>query len=97
MASTTAIAEMDGIVRLLTGKYALMNLIPYNATAALDYRRPAVESSHRPDALSARPRHPHHGAQFGWTGCRWRLRPVARPQPGANRLPSAKNHPARSR
>ncbi|WP_150430821.1 RNA methyltransferase [Dechloromonas sp. CZR5] len=36
-------AEMDGIVRLLTGKYALMNLIPYNATAALDYRRPPVE------------------------------------------------------
>lgn len=35
--------EMDGIVRLLTGKYALMNLIPYNTTAALDYRRPAVE------------------------------------------------------
>jgi 23S rRNA (adenine2503-C2)-methyltransferase len=36
-------AEMDGIVRLLTGKYALMNLIPYNTTAALDYRRPPVE------------------------------------------------------
>lgn len=35
--------EMDGIVRLLAGKYALMNLIPYNVTAALDYRRPAVE------------------------------------------------------
>ena len=36
-------AEMDGIVHLLSGKYALMNLIPYNTTAALDYRRPAVE------------------------------------------------------
>ena len=35
--------EMDGIVRLLTGKYAIMNLIPYNATAALDYRRPPLE------------------------------------------------------
>ena len=35
--------EMDGIVRLLTGKYALMNLIPYNTTAALDYRRPSLE------------------------------------------------------
>ena len=34
--------EMDGIIRLLTGKYAIMNLIPYNATAALDYRRPPV-------------------------------------------------------
>jgi 23S rRNA (adenine2503-C2)-methyltransferase len=36
-------AEMDGIVRLLTGKYAIMNLIPYNTTAALSYRRPPVE------------------------------------------------------
>ena len=35
--------EMDGIVRLLSGKYAIMNLIPYNATAALAYRRPPVE------------------------------------------------------
>jgi 23S rRNA (adenine2503-C2)-methyltransferase len=33
--------EIDGIVRLLAGKYALMNLIPYNTTAALDFRRPA--------------------------------------------------------
>ncbi len=36
-------AEMDGIVRLLTGKYALMNLIPYNTTAALAYRRPSLD------------------------------------------------------
>jgi 23S rRNA (adenine2503-C2)-methyltransferase len=36
-------AEMDGIVRLLAGKYAIMNLIPYNATAALSYRRPSLE------------------------------------------------------
>jgi 23S rRNA (adenine2503-C2)-methyltransferase len=36
-------AEMDGIVRLLTGKYAIMNLIPYNTTAALSYRRPPLE------------------------------------------------------
>jgi 23S rRNA (adenine2503-C2)-methyltransferase len=35
--------EMDGIVRLLRGKYAIMNLIPYNTTAALAYRRPDVE------------------------------------------------------
>ena len=32
--------EMDGIVRLLTGKYAVMNLIPFNAVESLDYRRP---------------------------------------------------------
>jgi 23S rRNA (adenine2503-C2)-methyltransferase len=36
-------AEMDGIVALLTGKYAIMNLIPYNTTAALDFRRPSTE------------------------------------------------------
>ena len=35
--------EMDAIVRLLSGKYAIMNLIPYNTTAALDYRRPSHE------------------------------------------------------
>lgn len=36
-----SIEEMDGIVRLLAGKYAIMNLIPYNTTAALDFRRPS--------------------------------------------------------
>jgi len=36
-------AEMDGIIALLTGKYAIMNLIPYNTTAALDFRRPSTE------------------------------------------------------
>ncbi len=35
--------EIDGIVRLLSGKYAIMNLIPYNTTEALAYRRPAIE------------------------------------------------------
>jgi len=32
--------EMEGIVRLLSGKYAMMNLIPYNTVDALPYRRP---------------------------------------------------------
>jgi 23S rRNA (adenine2503-C2)-methyltransferase len=36
-------AEMDGIVRLLAGKYALLNLIPYNRVEGLPYRRPAPE------------------------------------------------------
>jgi len=35
--------ELDGIVRLLQGKYALMNLIPFNSIDELDYRRPAWE------------------------------------------------------
>jgi 23S rRNA (adenine2503-C2)-methyltransferase len=35
--------ELAGIERLLKGKYAMMNLIPYNSVAELPYRRPAGE------------------------------------------------------
>jgi len=35
--------ELDGIVRLLRGKYALLNMIPYNTVDGLDYRRPSAE------------------------------------------------------
>jgi len=35
--------EMDGIVRLLSGKYAIMNLIPYNTVDDSGFRRPAPE------------------------------------------------------
>ena len=35
--------EIEGIVRLLQGKYALMNLIPYNAVDDLPYKRPSWE------------------------------------------------------
>jgi 23S rRNA (adenine2503-C2)-methyltransferase len=35
--------EVDGIVRLLAGKYAVMNLIPYNAVPGLPFRRPDAE------------------------------------------------------
>lgn len=38
-------AELDGIVRLLTGKYAVMNLIPYNSIDGLGYRRPSWEQA----------------------------------------------------
>ena len=34
-------AEVDGIARLLTGKYAVMNLFPYNAVDGPGYRRPS--------------------------------------------------------
>ncbi len=34
-------AELDGIVRLLAGRYAVMNLIPYNATEADGFNRPS--------------------------------------------------------
>jgi 23S rRNA (adenine2503-C2)-methyltransferase len=35
--------EIEGIVRLLKGKYALMNMIPYNTVEALDFKRPSWE------------------------------------------------------
>lgn len=36
-------AELDAIVRLLKGKYAIMNMIPYNANEGLDFERPSQE------------------------------------------------------
>jgi 23S rRNA (adenine2503-C2)-methyltransferase len=35
--------ELDAIVGLLHGKYALLNMIPYNAVDDLDFRRPSWE------------------------------------------------------
>ena len=35
--------ELEGIVRLLAGKYAIMNMIPYNTVEGLAYRRPSWE------------------------------------------------------
>ncbi len=35
--------ELDGIVRLFRGKYAILNMIPYNAVDGLDFRRPSWE------------------------------------------------------
>ena len=39
--------ELDGIVRLLRGKYALLNMIPYNTVDGLDFRRPSAERASR--------------------------------------------------
>ena len=36
-------AELEGIARLLAGKHAIMNLIPYNRVDGFDYRRPSRE------------------------------------------------------
>ena len=33
--------EIEGIVKLLKGKYALMNMIPYNAVEDLPFKRPS--------------------------------------------------------
>ena len=35
--------ELERIARLLSGKYAIMNFIPFNDVAGLDYRRPSAE------------------------------------------------------
>lgn len=35
--------EMDGIVSLLRGKYAILNMIPYNTVPELAFRRPSWE------------------------------------------------------
>jgi 23S rRNA (adenine2503-C2)-methyltransferase len=37
--------EIEGLVHLLQGKYAILNLIPYNAVDDLPYRRPAHEAA----------------------------------------------------
>ncbi|MBN4836306.1 hypothetical protein, partial [Enterobacter hormaechei] len=37
--------EIEGIVRLLKGKYALMNMIPYNSVPELPYQRPSWEKA----------------------------------------------------
>jgi 23S rRNA (adenine2503-C2)-methyltransferase len=37
--------ELDGIVRLLAGRYAVLNLIPYNTVPELPFRRPAWEKA----------------------------------------------------
>jgi 23S rRNA (adenine2503-C2)-methyltransferase len=35
--------ELEGIIRLLSGKYAIMNLIPYNSNEGLGFQRPGAE------------------------------------------------------
>lgn len=36
-------AELEKIARLLSGKYAIMNFIPFNVVDGIDYRRPSAE------------------------------------------------------
>jgi 23S rRNA (adenine2503-C2)-methyltransferase len=37
--------ELDGIVRLLTGKFAILNMIPYNTVPELPYQRPSGDKA----------------------------------------------------
>jgi 23S rRNA (adenine2503-C2)-methyltransferase len=55
--------ELDGIVRLQAGKYAIMNMIPYNTVDGLPFRRPAWDKAaaiarslhHRAPSCAGRP------------------------------------------
>lgn len=38
-------AEIDGIVRLLGGKFGVLNLIPYNTVEGMDFKRPSWEQA----------------------------------------------------
>ncbi|MES3020769.1 MAG: RNA methyltransferase [Pseudomonadota bacterium] len=38
--------ELDGIVELLKGKYAVLNMIPYNTIDGVDFKRPSWEKAH---------------------------------------------------
>ena len=69
--------ELDGIVRLLAGKYAVMNLIPYNTVAGLGIQASIGGARDHDGASPQRARHPDQAAQFGGAGCRRRLRAVA--------------------
>ena len=40
-----SLEEMDGILRLLKGRFAVMNLIPYNSMDGDAYRRPSGSGS----------------------------------------------------
>jgi 23S rRNA (adenine2503-C2)-methyltransferase len=37
--------EVDGLVRLLKGRYAILNMIPYNSVPGLPFRRPAGDKA----------------------------------------------------
>jgi 23S rRNA (adenine2503-C2)-methyltransferase len=39
--------EVDGLVRLLAGKFAILNLIPYNRIEGLNFARPTAEHANR--------------------------------------------------
>lgn len=48
--------ELEGIIKLLSGKYAMMNLIPYNTNEGLGFNRPSAERA----AAMARTLMQHH-------------------------------------
>jgi hypothetical protein len=71
--------EIEGIVRLLSGKYGVLNMIPFNAVDGVAFSRPSWERCEQIARTLHRARHPDQAAQFGRAGRRRRLRPAAAP------------------
>jgi 23S rRNA (adenine2503-C2)-methyltransferase len=76
--------ELDRIVELLKGKYAVMNFIPYNTVEGLDYRRPSWERAvamarylHQRGVLTKLRRSAGQDVEGGCGQLRARSRPVA--------------------
>ena len=69
--------EIEGIVRLLKGKYAVLNMIPYNTVDGLHFDGPAG-SAPRHRAHAAPARRADQAARLGRPGRRRRLRAAAR-------------------
>ena len=83
--------EIDGIVRLLAGRYAVMNLIPYNRVAGLPFERPDGERAAAcSPSCAARPRRTWTAAAASCAPARcsrWPSRPAtARLHPRARRV-----------
>jgi hypothetical protein len=78
--------ELDGIVELLRGKYAVMNLIPYNGRGTR-LQASLLGARGGDGALAASARCPDQAAPFGRAGRRRRLRAVRAREiaPGSHR------------
>ncbi len=76
--------EVERIIAMLAGKYAVMNLIPYNTVDGFAFTRPSRERAQRMARILLRARHPDQVAAIGRTGRgRW-MRSVA----GADHRPT---------
>ena len=60
--------EIDGLVRLLAGRYAVLNLIPYNRVEGLAFAPPGLGARRRDGAHAAPPRRADQAAPLGRPG-----------------------------
>jgi 23S rRNA (adenine2503-C2)-methyltransferase len=86
--------EVEGIVRLLAGKYAILNMIPYNTNEGLDFRRPSpercVELARTLHARGVLTKMRQSAGQDVEGGCGQLRARAARPVEGVVRLPAAR-------